>query len=82
MHKLIEHLEGIEYGAKLLEKGTQWRVGMGDRIKFWLDLWVPDMGRLKDHAIVEISADELHQTVGIFLDNDYWQVEQLRTVLP
>ena len=52
--------KGIEYGAKLLRRGSHWRVGMGDRIKFWIDLWVPDVGMLKDHAISVIPADELH----------------------
>ncbi|KAK2664515.1 hypothetical protein Ddye_003089 [Dipteronia dyeriana] len=28
--------KGIEYGATIVEKRIQWKIGMGDRVKFWL----------------------------------------------
>ena len=74
--------KGIIFGAKLLQTGSRWRVGTGDRIRFWTDLWVPEVGQLKDHARGAISMEDLQQPVRHYMTSDGWNLEQLMAVLP
>ncbi|KAK3198861.1 hypothetical protein Dsin_022276 [Dipteronia sinensis] len=46
----------IYFGVDLLHKGLRWRVGSGEKIRFWVDDWVPDIGVLKDLALVDLSV--------------------------
>jgi hypothetical protein len=72
----------IAFGADLINKGLRWRVGSGEQIRFWVDDWVPDIGVLQDHALVDLSVGMLSQVVSDFLVDGQWLIYQLAAVLP
>ena len=73
---------GIRFGVKLLAKGLLWRVGRGDKIRFWVDNWVPGIGVLKDLDNISISESDVSQTVDHYMLNGEWNISQLDLVLP
>ncbi|CAL8155261.1 unnamed protein product [Prunus armeniaca] len=68
------------FGAQLLDKGLIWRLGKGDKVKFWRDKWISDVPLMQ---IVDLAPDlNLNSLVSDFFVNDWWDVEKLRSVLP
>ncbi|KAF7831784.1 hypothetical protein G2W53_014117 [Senna tora] len=49
---------------KHVEDGLEWRLGDGKRTRFWLDVWVPNCGKLADLALGPLSQHYLHSVVG------------------
>ncbi|KAK0586151.1 hypothetical protein LWI29_001876 [Acer saccharum] len=72
----------IKFGSKVLLGGLKWRVGNGDRIAFWCDVWVPDFGKLQDHAIIPLSSYHFSEKVSDYLYEEEWNVQKLCVVLP
>ena len=67
--------KAIAFGVDLINKGMRWRVGSGEQIRFWVDDWVPDIGVLKDHALVDLSIGMLSQVVSDFLVEGQWLMD-------
>ncbi|KAL5741942.1 hypothetical protein ACOSP7_028674 [Xanthoceras sorbifolium] len=60
---------GIIYGASLVQKGTQWRVGDGTKIHFWTDSWISGIDKLEEHAIIPLENVNLEERVCDYLIN-------------
>ncbi|KAL5840196.1 hypothetical protein ACOSQ4_012804 [Xanthoceras sorbifolium] len=73
---------GILHGAKCLSKGIIWRVGNGKSINFWKDNWVPKIGTLKEHALMELGENLLSLKVEDLLDGGRWELGLLNALLP
>ncbi|CAL8999437.1 unnamed protein product [Prunus brigantina] len=68
------------FGAQLLDKGLIWRLGKGDKVKFWRDKRISDVPMMQT---VDLAPDlNLNSLVSDFFVNDWWDVEKLRSVLP
>ncbi|GKV16725.1 hypothetical protein SLEP1_g27324 [Rubroshorea leprosula] len=66
----------------VLSLGTCWRVGMGDHINFWQDVWVGD-SPLRSYIVGPISEEFLTMTVArAITPNKEWDVEMLMNWLP
>ncbi|KAL5787774.1 hypothetical protein ACOSP7_004723 [Xanthoceras sorbifolium] len=57
-------------------------IGKGDRIRFWTDLWITDLGTLQQYATGNLDQDQLSKQVSWFLEEGNWNVEKLATNLP
>ncbi|CAL2242056.1 unnamed protein product [Prunus armeniaca] len=57
----------------------KWRIGKGDQVKFWKDKWITD------EALIHYTGDpqviELHCPVSSFFEEDWWDIDKLRSVL-
>ncbi|KAI5351228.1 hypothetical protein L3X38_004119 [Prunus dulcis] len=72
---------GVLFGAKLLPSGVKWRVGYGDSILFWTDVWL-SCGTLISHALIDLSEEMLHLNVSDFMEEGVWDVACLHECLP
>ncbi|KAL5842865.1 hypothetical protein ACOSQ3_013468 [Xanthoceras sorbifolium] len=72
----------IVFGANLLNKGLRWRIGGGDKVRFWEDLWVPNCGYLKDYVCISLSSSEFLERVSDYIINGGWNLSKLGEVLP
>ncbi|VVA23746.1 PREDICTED: ribonuclease H At1g65750, partial [Prunus dulcis] len=68
---------GVLFGAKLLPSGVKWRVGSGDSILFWTDVWL-SCGTLISHALIDLSEEMLHLNVSDFMEEGVWDVTCLQ----
>ncbi|CAL9023430.1 unnamed protein product, partial [Prunus brigantina] len=61
--------KGIMFGAQLLDKGVIWRLGKGDKVKFWRDKWISDMPLMQT---VDLAPDlNLNSLVSDFFLNGW-----------
>ncbi|CAL8990638.1 unnamed protein product [Prunus brigantina] len=68
------------FGAQLLDKGLIWRLGKGNKVKFWRDKWISDVPLM---LTVDLAPDlNLNSLISDFCVNGSWDVEKLRSVLP
>ena len=73
---------GFSVGAKLLSEGINWRVGDGCRIGFWIDKWIPDLGKLQWHASLTLTNIQINEKVSEYMDMNEWNLQKLSSVLP
>lgn len=59
-----------------------WRVGNGLNVKFWTDVWLPDMGMLQSFAICDLSIDQLQEKVCDYWCDRDWNLQKLEMILP
>ncbi|CAL8078089.1 unnamed protein product [Prunus armeniaca] len=72
--------KGTMFGAQLLDKRLIWRLGKGDKVKFWRDKWISDVPLMQT---VDLAHDlNSNSLVSDFFVNGWWDVEKLRSVLP
>ena len=63
---------GAMQGVKtILVEGCTWKIGNGQRVRFWDDSWI------MDHALIEDFGDRTHieqckQLYGVYVEN-YWE---------
>ena len=58
-------------------------MGDGQSINFWRHKWVPSLICLQEHALVELSEDDLHARVADFvLEDGSWDWSRLLSMLP
>ncbi|KAL5760892.1 hypothetical protein ACOSQ2_019730 [Xanthoceras sorbifolium] len=69
------------FSLTMLNSGLIWRVGCGNNIYFWKDIWVPEVGVLVDHALQDISDRIDVDRVKDYIMNGNWNKEKLATVL-
>ncbi|KAI5314585.1 hypothetical protein L3X38_043761 [Prunus dulcis] len=63
-----------------LHKVLEWRLGKGDKVKFWKDKWIDVVPHMNQ---VDITPEiDLNTMVSDFFVNSWWDVEKLRGVLP
>ncbi|GLT30109.1 hypothetical protein SLA2020_049290 [Shorea laevis] len=66
----------------VLRLGVRWRVGSGQHIKLWQDIWVGDK-ILLDHASNSVPPYLLNSSVADIIDsNGNWQLDQIGEFLP
>ncbi|GKV52575.1 hypothetical protein SLEP1_g59152 [Rubroshorea leprosula] len=66
----------------VLKMGLRWRVGTGDNINFWNDIWVGDLP-LRCHLVGPLDRDSLSWTVSHVISTSRdWKVEVLLELLP
>lgn len=63
---------------ELIKDLIGWKLGNGDKIYFWRDLWLPNK-RLKDYTREEIHV---FTPVAEFINNGNWNLDKLRDHLP
>ncbi|KAA3469681.1 reverse transcriptase [Gossypium australe] len=64
-------------GKGLLEKGMCWRVGKGDKISIWDDLWIS--GKKADRVLNHISNEDIKLVSDLIdADNRSWKSELIR----
>lgn len=69
----VSHLwQGICHQWSYVEKGILWVVKCGHGVRFWLDPWVPEMGILSNHALVDISDNARNYYVSAYSENGGW----------
>lgn len=73
--------KGVCHGINLLNEGLQWRVGRGDKIRFWSDCWAP-IGNLKTYALNPDLSGEENLTISMFLKDYGWDEDELAKILP
>ena len=73
---------GISFGAELILRGLNWRVGDGSKIQFWYDAWVPEFYSLKNQAISPLSTAQLLEKVSDYIYDEEWNIHKLKSVLP
>ncbi|KAL5785608.1 hypothetical protein ACOSQ2_008000 [Xanthoceras sorbifolium] len=74
--------KGIKFGAKLLSSGINWRIGNGNSVHFWTDVWASDCGSLANHAAVALNDTLLSEKVKDYVVEAGWNLRKLATVLP
>ncbi|KAL5742374.1 hypothetical protein ACOSP7_029106 [Xanthoceras sorbifolium] len=74
--------KGIKFGAKLLSSGINWRIGNGNSVHFWTDVWASDCGSLANHAAVVLNDTLLSEKVKDYVVEAGWNLRKLATVLP
>ncbi|KAL5846682.1 hypothetical protein ACOSQ3_010206 [Xanthoceras sorbifolium] len=74
--------KGIIFGAKLLSSGINWRIGNGNSVHFWTDVWASDCGSLANHAAVALNDTLLSEKVKDYVVEAGWNLRKLATVLP
>ncbi|KAL5733231.1 hypothetical protein ACOSQ2_032923 [Xanthoceras sorbifolium] len=74
--------KGIKFGAKLLSSGINWRIGNGNSVHFWTDVWASDCGSLTNHAAVALNDTLLSEKVKDYVVEAGWNLRKLATVLP
>ncbi|XP_008231741.1 PREDICTED: uncharacterized protein LOC103330914 [Prunus mume] len=72
---------GVLFGAKLLPSDVKWRVGSGDSILFWTDVWL-SCGALINYALIDLSEEMLQLNVSDFLEEGLWDIACLQECLP
>lgn len=65
----------------LVEQSLLWIVKNGHGVWFWQDSWVPEVGPLSDHALVELSDYDWHQSVFAYAENGAWNWPLIISVL-
>ena len=66
----------------LLQKGLRWRVGNGQRIKFWRDHWVDNCSLVDLLSLHSTPLANPDCTVSAFInDGRTWNVQALRRVI-
>lgn len=73
--------KGVCHEINLLNKGVKWRIGKGDKVRFWSDNWHP-MGILKKWALRPINEEEEQLKANNFLEDYGWNFQELKQVLP
>ncbi|KAL5840970.1 hypothetical protein ACOSQ4_013578 [Xanthoceras sorbifolium] len=74
--------KGIKFGAKLLSSGINWRIGNGNSVHFWTDVWASYCGTLANHAAVALNDTLLSDKVKDYVVEAGWNLRKLETVLP
>ncbi|KAL5856671.1 hypothetical protein ACOSQ3_004129 [Xanthoceras sorbifolium] len=74
--------KGIKFVAKFLSCGINWRVGNGNLVHFWTDVWVSDCGPLANHASVVLNYSLLSEKVKDYVVEASWNLQKLTTILP
>lgn len=69
-------------GRKIIQEGTQWSVGNGERINFWEDPWVPELLGGKVSPLPNVHMEKT--MVGDFINpvTKVWDKEKLKTCIP
>lgn len=66
-----------------LSENCSWALNNGMSIRFWEDNWMKNMGRLKGHALAEISEANLSKKVVDYVGEDGdWNWNSLSILLP
>ncbi|GKV09037.1 hypothetical protein SLEP1_g20594 [Rubroshorea leprosula] len=66
----------------VLRLGLRWRVGSGEKIKFWQDAWVSDRPLL-DAALIPVLEDQIDIPVSHVINPDRtWDFQVLQQLLP
>ncbi|KAK2645783.1 hypothetical protein Ddye_020978 [Dipteronia dyeriana] len=72
---------GLSFGAKLIFEGSHWRVGNGQNVNFWTDVWIPDLGTLWNYAYCNLSDDQINEKVCDYLHASNWNLQKLSYLL-
>ncbi|KAL5858720.1 hypothetical protein ACOSQ4_000016 [Xanthoceras sorbifolium] len=73
--------KGIKFSAKLLSLSINWRVGNGNYVHFWTDVWASDCGPLANHASVVLNDSLLSEKVKDYVVEAGWNLQKLTSVL-
>ncbi|KAK2662267.1 hypothetical protein Ddye_000841 [Dipteronia dyeriana] len=68
-------------GKKIHLEGLKWRVSDDCHIDFWLDEWVPDIGKLLSYAACLLSDIQKAEKVSDYVAHDDWDIQKLSMVL-
>ncbi|CAL8165780.1 unnamed protein product [Prunus armeniaca] len=60
--------------------GMTWRIGMGDKVKFWTDKWLSDVPLIHYEGVVELL--DLDCPVSSFFKQGWWDIKKLRATVP
>ncbi|KAF7830019.1 reverse transcriptase [Senna tora] len=75
--------QGIVKNWGHIENGIQWRIGNGNRIKFWSDGWIPKCDKLCNLALGPIPEIELTASVSSFTTpSGGWDWQRFDYMLP
>lgn len=72
--------KGILHGSKRLLQGMTWRIGMGDKVKFWTDKWLSDVPLIHYEGVSELL--DLDCPVSSFFKQGWWDIKKLRATVP
>lgn len=57
-----------------------WRLGNGKEISCWEDEWIPEVGRLREHANSSVSSMEASYTIAnLVMDHGGWCLDNSDT---
>ncbi|CAL9022934.1 unnamed protein product, partial [Prunus brigantina] len=57
-----------------------WRIGMGDKVKFWTDKWLSDIPLMEYEGIGDVL--DLDCPVSSFFKHGWWDIERLKAAVP
>ncbi|CAL2268540.1 unnamed protein product [Prunus armeniaca] len=60
--------------------GMTWRIGMGDKVKFWTDKWLSDVPLIHYEGVIELL--DLDCPVSSFFKQGWWDIKKLRATVP
>ncbi|KAL5733002.1 hypothetical protein ACOSQ2_032694 [Xanthoceras sorbifolium] len=63
--------------TKLLSSGINWRIGNGNSVHFWTDVWASDCGSLANHAAVALNDTLLSEKVNDYVVEAGWNLRKL-----
>ncbi|KAF7844636.1 putative RNA-directed DNA polymerase [Senna tora] len=74
---------GIVKNWSSVDKGVRWRIGNGNRSKFWSDEWIPNYGKLCHMAVGPLTESELNASVSSFVSpSGGWDWRRFESLLP
>lgn len=75
--------QGICKSWNEVQSNLVWRVGDGNRAKFWCDHWIPEINNLQSHATRVVSLSDMTKTVKDYVKQDgNWDFQSLNLMLP
>lgn len=80
-HKPPSSWRAILAGVPILQHGVMWRVGNGNRISFWLDIWTL-AGQLIEHLIHPLNPVQDSHRICDKFQNGWWDIATLQQLLP
>lgn len=74
---------GICGAWKGVQQNLVWRISRGYSINVWNSLWIPEKGKIIDHARGLVNDNEAGLTVADLMNNEgAWDLEKIRHYLP
>ncbi|KAJ7982509.1 Ribonuclease H [Quillaja saponaria] len=73
--------KSIMKGCEVLKQGIKWRLGNGEDIEFWNDIWL-DNFILRELAINLVPVEHLQWKVSEYIFDGKWKLNILRGLLP
>lgn len=47
-----------------------WNYGKGNKVGFYVDIWLPKCGMLKDHATIQLTKEDLDLKLSEIVDSN------------